>query len=311
MIFRQITRVFVCICIPLLLKSQDAEKLFNKGYHYLTVDNEKAIKFLSQSISLDSTNAEAYYFRGIARYKMEHLRDALSDYDKALALDKNLTLTQIYKGFVYRKMGQPDSAIKYFTKYIESNPSDTSAYSFVLTGKTRQNAGYFEESLKDFDIATDLKPLEEQYHYYKFISYFDLNKFEEAISHINLSIEINPDFYGYYYNKGNAYLEMERYNRAVTEFSKAIELNESIADIYYKRGLAEQGMGNIDRAIFDYGSALAYDPNEGLYFFQRGHAKMEQGDKNGACIDWYKAGELGYYEDFEKVKVVCALIFTD
>ena len=32
---------------------------------------------------------------------------------------------------------------------------------------------------------------------------------------------------------------------------------------------------------------------------------MELGDKNGACLDWSKAGELGYIEAYDAIKEYC------
>jgi len=32
---------------------------------------------------------------------------------------------------------------------------------------------------------------------------------------------------------------------------------------------------------------------------------LELGDKNGACLDWSKAGELGYIEAYDAIKEYC------
>ncbi len=295
-----------CFCSQILF-AQDADKLFNKGFHYLSVDNDLAIKYLTESITLDSIKPESYYFRGIAYFKKDSLKNALEDYRKALSINKNLIMANIYIGFVYRKLNKPDSAILYFTKCIDLNPADTSAYTFILRGKSRQNAGLFEESLNDFNRATDLHPIEEKYHYYKYISHFEMRQYNKAIEHINKSIEINNEFYGYYYYKGNAYFELSKFNEAIHEYSTALELNFENSELYYKRGMALIALGKSDAAIKDFSAAIAYDPYEGLYFYQRGHTKQKMGDKVGACEDWYEAGVLGYYEDFDKIKEACGM----
>ena len=55
----------------------------------------------------------------------------------------------------------------------------------------------------------------------------------------------------------------------------------------------------------NYDTAIAYNPRDGTYFFHRGYAKLAKGDRLGACDDWYIAGSLGYYADFQKIKEVC------
>jgi hypothetical protein len=36
------------------------------------------------------------------------------------------------------------------------------------------------------------------------------------------------------------------------------------------------------------------DPNNSFSYYERGTAKYQLDDKEGACLDWSKAGELGY-----------------
>jgi len=42
---------------------------------------------------------------------------------------------------------------------------------------------------------------------------------------------------------------------------------------------------------------MAYD--------NRGYAKYSLGDKDGACLDWSKAGELGYSDAYDAIKKYC------
>ena len=292
-------------CFFTVADAQDVKKLFNRGYHYLSVDTDEAIRILGEVIDLDSTYAEAYYFRGIANYKLEKYYSSLSDFDKAIQFDPALDLVNVYRGFIYRKLQEVDSALFYFNKYIESNPQDTSAYDFVLRGKLNYEAGELDAAIEDFQRALDMEPIKESYHYYKYVAYFDNKQFSKAINQIDQAIELNPNFYGYYYFKGNAYYQLEEYQKAVSEYSIALELDIHNADLYYHRGLAEHALENIPEAIRDYDTAIAYNPRDGTYFFQRGYAKLANGDKLGACDDWYVAGSLGYYADFEKIKEVC------
>lgn len=254
---------------------------------------------------MDSTYAEAYYFRGIANFKLEKYYSSLFDFTKALKYDNDLQLVHIYKGFIYRKLNETDSAIFYFNKYIRENPQDTSAYNFVLRGRVKHNSGDLEGALEDFQRAIDIEPIKESYHYYKFIAHYDNLEFDRAIAQIDKCIDINPDFYGYYFYRGNAFYQLNDFDKAVGEYSIALELNIENADVYYHRGLAEQARENLQAAVRDFDTAIAYNSRDGTYFFQRGHAKLALGDKLGACDDWYVAGSLGYYEDFQKIKEVC------
>ena len=286
-------------------QAQDVRKTFNRAFHYLTFDNQAAAETFSEVLRMDSTHAEAHYFRGIANYKLEKYYSALTDFTNAIHYDENLQLVHIYKGFIYRKLNENDSAIASFNRYIVENPQDTSAYNFVLRGRMKSSIGDYEGATDDFQTAINLKPIEESYYYYKFIAHFDRTDYQKALEQIDKCIEINPNFYGYYYYRGNTYYALEDFDLAVDEYSKALEIDIDNADIYYQRGLAEQAREKYKAAILDFDTAIAYNSLDGTYFFQRGHAKLAIGDKLGACDDWYVAGSLGYYEDFQKIKEVC------
>ncbi len=305
--FRTIALISLCFFVTRaeLSYSQDAKKLFNKGFHYLSIDNFESINYLSQSIALDSCNAEAYYFRGIAHFKEDQLNEALSDFSKAESLDKKLELVPAYKGFTFRKLGQYDSAFQNFNRYIISHAADTSAYSLILRGKMRQKAGDIDGAIEDFGLAVNLDPLKESYHYHKFLAYFERGNFSNAMKEIDQAISLNSSFYGYYLFKGNIYYAQRQYSLAKAQYSIALDLNINNGDLYFKRGLAEKELKNFKEAILDFDTAIAYNEYDGTYFFHRGYAKLGLGDKNGACDDWSIAGNLGFYEDFDKIKEVC------
>ncbi|MDH5379792.1 MAG: tetratricopeptide repeat protein [Cyclobacteriaceae bacterium] len=285
--------------------SQNAEKIFNSGYHYLTVDNRIAVNTFSRSIQMDSSNANAFYYRGIGYYKLALYDSALQDFITAEKLDSALTQIPVYKAFLFRQREQYDSALYYFNDYIQKNPKDTAAYSLIIRGKLQILLENHDEALVDFQNALNLDPVQESFYYYKFMAHFEKRDFDNAITQINKAINLNPSFYGYYFYKGNTFFEMGKYQPAIEQYSLALDLNVNNADIYYHRGMAEQAMKNITEAISDYNAAIAYNDKDGTYFFQRGHAFLELGDKFKACNDWYMAGALGYYEDFDKIKEVC------
>ena len=99
--------------------------------------------------------------------------------------------------------------------------------------------------------------------------------------------------------------QLKKYDQALVQYDIAIELNVTNGDLYFHRGLTEHAMKHYHQAIEDFSTAIAYNDSDGTYYFQRGHAWMAVGDKFKACNDWYLAGGLGYYEEFEKIKKVC------
>ncbi|MEM7108848.1 MAG: tetratricopeptide repeat protein [Bacteroidota bacterium] len=299
--------VYVIVCLPVVGQvSEEAKRLFHKGYYYLSIDNGKAAELLSQSIQLDSMYKDAYFHRGISYFKIGKYQSALYDFDRAFELDPSLHIIWMYKGFAYRNMGELENALSNFSQYIINNPTDTTAYSYILRGKMKYELGDFDGAVEDYDMAVKLKPIEEKYHYYKFVALYEAKQYKKALQSATKLIETTPDFYGYYFYKGNVYYDLGFYDSAVYMYNVAIIKNYQNADSYFFRALSYQAAKKYEKALEDYNTAIVLNNEDGYYFSERGNCKYAMGNKAGACEDWDVAGNLGYYEDFEKVKRLCS-----
>lgn len=282
-----------------------ATKLFNKGYYYLSIDKHKAIQYLSECLKLDSNYTDAYYHRGVTHFKLAHYDSALMDFDKSYELNPNLSIILMYKGFTFRNQGKLDEALSSFTDYIMLHPTDTATYSYIVRGKMKYTLGDFEGAVEDYNMASRLKPLEEKYYYYRYRALYEAEQYEKALEAVSDLIKVNPDFYGYHFYKGNVYLAMEQYESAIFMYNVAVIKNYQNADSYKNRADAYHALGKLNKALEDYNTAIALKPEDGSYFSSRGNCKLDMSDKEGACKDWTIADELGFYEDFEKIKQIC------
>jgi tetratricopeptide (TPR) repeat protein len=105
--------------------------------------------------------------------------------------------------------------------------------------------------------------------------------------------------------KGNVYRKLETYDSAVYMYNVAILKNRATPDLYYYRGLSYKNMDNCFRAIDDFTEAIRMEPTDAAYYAERGNCKYFIGDQQGACDDWTKANEIGYYEDFSSFRDRC------
>ena len=298
--------LFLLIAIGYNGQAQHASSKLSlhKGFYLLTIDRAQSMQHLNDAIALDSAYAEAYYYRGLLHYKSGKYEKAIADFDRAYRYDSGLSLTYIYKGFALRNMGLLDSAVENFSTYIELNPSDTSAYSYILRGKVRNAAGDYQGAISDYDLAIALKPIEEKYYYYRYLSNYKKGKYNQALKEINKAIEINPEFYGYYFYKGNTLFQLKSNVQAIDAYNRSIEINSYNADAFYQKGNIYVEMNDHAEAIESYSMAILIS-DDGAYYSHRGNSKYAIGDKPGACEDWEQANNFGYYEDYEKMKKLC------
>ncbi|ELR72426.1 TPR repeat protein [Fulvivirga imtechensis AK7] len=302
---RLLLLLFSCFLYISSLAQSSIEKLFNRGYHYISVDREQAINYLTQCIEKDSTFTKAFFHRGICFFKNGDYNNALEDFKTAYRLNPENNVIWMYQGFTYRNMGQMEKALSSFSNYISLHPQDTSAYSYILRGKMKYELGDFTGAVEDYDMALRLKPFEEKYEYYRFVALYNSEKYPQALKAANRLTRINPDFYGYYFYKGNVFSKMNQPDSAIFMYNIAIIKNYNNSDSYFYRAQAYQQKREYTKALEDYATAIMLNNDDGSYYSMRGNCRYEMNDKAGACADWEEAGGLGYYEDFDKVKKVC------
>jgi tetratricopeptide (TPR) repeat protein len=139
--------------------------------------------------------------------------------------------------------------------------------------------------------------------------------YEGAIYEISKAIELenSKSIYigGWYEFRGALKNVLKDYRGALTDFDKAISLipiynTKSIADSYNGRSLSKISLGKYDDAIKDTDKAIKLVPNEGRYYVMRGLAKININSiKDSGCLDFSKAGELGYKEAYDLIKEFC------
>ena len=102
---------------------------------------------------------------------------------------------------------------------------------------------------------------------------FKINDYYGAINDYNTAIELNPEDHGAYTSRGSAKEELHDYRGAISDYAKAIEINpkgDGFSILYFTKGKAELIIG-----------------------------------KENACLDFSKAGELGWTEAYEWIKMYC------
>ena len=209
----------------------------------------------------------------------------------------------MYIGFAQQQLDRPEMALSSFESYMSHQPSATNSDHLVLA-KAKQSAGDMEGALKEYKLALDEQPSEEQL-YRLFLATYEQGLYKRSLELINKILQLNPTFYGYYLHKGKVELNVKQYDAALQNFDAALGLNPEVADSYFMKAAVLDTLNRLDEAMINYSSAIQLNPYDGTYYSKRGNVKMSKGNRNGACLDWTIAGKLGYYADFDKIKTIC------
>lgn len=85
---------------------------------------DESLKILNKILSSDTSNAYAYYYRGMIYDTKEQRTSAIDDFKKAYALNKELAILNYMIAADYDALGNSREALKYYTEYANSDAED-------------------------------------------------------------------------------------------------------------------------------------------------------------------------------------------
>ncbi len=183
----------------------------------------------SPAASSNPAEAQQHLNQGKSLLNEEHslrLRDALAEFNQALALDPTYGDAYGYRALTYYHLRDQQSANRDFDRAIElSTDDDSRVVWYFWSGRT-----YFAWGDNDRALA----------------------RFEQALALRSAAATL-------YLHRGYTYLAMNNTERAMADFDKAITLAPEYADALLARGGAFAMIGNDERAVADItkGSKLA------------------------------------------------------
>jgi|GEM_PF-2880258 len=166
--------------------------------------------------------------------------EAIAEFDRAIAIDKNLAEAYFYRGFALDE------------KFDGSDKRDFDRMIADYTSSIRlnfNNPGVFHMRARAYHMS--------------YFLYGNADGFDLAIADYTEAIRLysnNPDPNAFN-NRGNVYHEKGDFNRAIADFTQAIQLNPDHVNAFYRRGLVYAESGDLDRAIADWESVLRIEPN--------------------------------------------------
>jgi tetratricopeptide (TPR) repeat protein len=204
-------------------------------------------------------------------------------------------------------------------------PVHVEALDALEQGKHEAQAGYLEESLRNYTKSTNLYPTPRAWYgvgivfarleddnfaviaYSKAIaldpsdidsyvkrgdSYLKLTKLDNALADYNKVIADNSTYAAAFNSCGHIFILRGDYTHGIADYSKAIELFPDVVAVYDNRGQAYAATGDDIRAIADYSKAIEIDPAYAISHENRSKAYDRQGNKAKSAADAAKANSL-------------------
>ena len=131
-----------------------------------------------------------YNNKGLACQRKENYREAISYFEKAIAVSPKYSLAYANLGDSYSALGRPHKAAEYYTTFIRLQPDNDAGYSRLATLYAKQ--GQWQQASANYKKAASLNPGDANHLYNLGLSYGYLGKIKPAIHAMHQALLIEP-----------------------------------------------------------------------------------------------------------------------
>jgi tetratricopeptide (TPR) repeat protein len=276
--------------IILFASSINVSGQLNKLYFYNLARNfiaedkfAEAINSLNTLISSDSTIADAWFLRGVAKYHLDDLHGANADLTKAIRYNPVFTQAYLYRGSVLSRFSRYNLANADFDMVIDLRPTSADGYysrgiNFLLTQQIKN-------SIKDFTEVININPK----HVDAWINRGTAKLYNVdslgALADYTQAIKLSPSYAEAYNKRGRLYFELKNFSLALDDIKKAIEFDSTNPLNFFFRALTYNSIEKIDLALNDLNRAIELSPNNALSIYNRALIYWKKGDLKMALND--------------------------
>ena len=282
------------------LYPKDSQVLEYLGRYYATIgDIEKAIESIDLAMKIDNANPQLFYWKARFYEEKNEIEKAEIEYTQSIMLESSVNRFVDRADFFYR-FNKYILAISDYTKAIELDKENPQWYG------QRANCYIaiedYTSSLKDLDKAIDLAPKDAFYFNNRADFYREYKQEDDlALKDYATAIKLSSDSYQTTRVLNNSALifeKREQYDLAIEQYTKAIELTPMDALLYSNRADVYKNQKKYELALADYTKSIELDKENPQWFEQRANCYLATEDYTSSLKDLDKAIDLAPKDAF-------------
>ncbi len=225
----------------------------------------------------------AYQLRGAARQNQDKFELAAADYQRSLEFFPEDRLTLVNMGIVNIEMKNYDIAEKFFDVLLRRFPD-------YVPGYLTRAQMYLEEkdttkAMADYDKAIAVDPYTAQSFSARGLLNYQLKDYNKSLADLDEAIRLDPYFEGNYINRGLVKYNLNDLRGAMADYDRVIQMDENSLIARFNRGLLRAQVADNNRAIEDFNKVLELEPDNNIALLNRAMLNMEINDYKSALTD--------------------------
>lgn len=209
-----------------------------------------------EALKYNPRNSPAYF--GLAEVYAEQNKelDAIANYEKALANDKDLTEIYVPLGILYFQQGEIAKAENLLLKALAISPNDAQTQYFL--GLIRYSQNRNDEALVAFNRAKTLDPTNAEAFYQSGETLTRLKRYSEAVEEYKKATTLKADYFDALVGLGAAYFELDNLTEAINAYKQAERLRNTNIEVLVNLGDAYRQIANYNDAEAKYNLATIF-----------------------------------------------------
>ncbi|MFO0836771.1 MAG: tetratricopeptide repeat protein [Phycisphaerales bacterium] len=232
------------------------------------------------------------------------LDKAREEFEKAIAINPNLTVAYLGAGDIYREQGDYKNAESRYSRAAQIEPGNFDAQ--YLHGLTLQLLNRLGEAVRAYLRALTIRPDDFSANLNLATAYLQLGEPAQALPYAQRAVKIDTSSGPARTNLGSVYAALGRHAEAVSEYQQASELADltpplllNLADSLGKIGRYEEMVNTLTRLLELQPSAAGFERLGSAQFRLRKYPEAEAAFRKSIELD------PGYFPALNGVAVCC------
>ncbi len=222
------------------------------GQNHLTVARQK----FEEALTYNPKNSPAYFGLAEISSELDREPEAIANYEKALASDKDLTEIYVPLGILYYQQGEIAKAENLLVKALANSPDDAQTQYFL--GLVRYSQNQNQEALTAFNKSKTLDPTNAEAFYQAGETLVRLKRQREAIDEYKQATALKLNYFDAFIGLGSAYFETDSYPEAVEAYKQAERLRNDNIEVLVNLGDTYREMKSYNEAEAKYNLATVF-----------------------------------------------------
>jgi tetratricopeptide (TPR) repeat protein len=211
--------------------------------------------------SADALSVGELIHAGVSFHNLGRDDDALSAYDRALAIDATAVRAWMGKGSAFLSLKRYDKALATCDHVLGLDPDNRLIW--TLKGQILQSLKRFSDALAPYERALSLDPSHGRTWLNCGEALLMLERNQDAFVAYEHAFRLGAlPAEGFWFAKGYTLLKANRFEESIAAFDQALSLNKKKAATWSNKGFALYSLNRHEEAVAAYDRALELAPND-------------------------------------------------